>query len=135
MAMIAGESNIDTLSIGGEGMNCSYAASPLGAPYVSPNVKGNKFGGANAKFFSNFPEGSPGDPVAVAGAKIRILEPPYPSCPPEPRTLVPVVNKTVHINGKLVAVVGDQANIAGQSPRPIVNVGQYPKIILNTKNP
>ena len=135
MAQIATESNIDTLSIGGEGMNCSYVASALGAPYVSPNVKGNKFGGQNAKFFYNAPEGSPGDPVPVAGAKIRILEPPYPSCPPEPRTLTPVVNTTVHINGKLVAVVGDQANIAGQSPRPIVGVGGYPKIILNTKNP
>ncbi len=132
MAQIATESNVDTLSIGGEGMNCSYVASALGAPYVSPNVK---LMNQNARFFSNFPEGSPGDPVLVAGAKIRILEPPYPSCPPEPRTLVPVVNKTVHINGKLVAVVGDQANISGQSPRPIVGMGGYPKIILNTKNP
>ncbi len=132
MAEIATESNIDTLSIGGEGMNCSYAASPLGAPYVSPNVQ---IMNQPARFFSSFGEGSPGDPVAVAGAKIRILEPPYPSCPPQPRTLVPVVNKTVHINGKLVAVVGDQANIAGQSPRPIIGTGGFLKVLLNTKNP
>ena len=111
MAQIATESNIDTLSIGGEGMNCSYVASALGAPYVSPNVKGNKFGGQNAKFFYNAPEGSPGDPGAVQGQKVNVFNPT--PCPLLPRTLTPVVNTTVHINGKLVAVVGDQANIAG----------------------
>ncbi len=131
MAMIAGESNIDTLST--DGNNCSFPAQALGAPYVSPNVKGNKFGGQNAKFFYNAPEGSPGDPTPVAGVKINVFNPT--PCPVLPRTLTPVVNTTVHINGKLVAVVGDQSNIAGQSPRPIINVGQYPKIILNTKNP
>jgi len=131
MAMIAGESNIDTLSV--DGGNCSFPAQSLGVPFVSPNVMGNKFGGANAKFFSNFPEGSPGDPVMVQGVKVNIFNPT--PCPVLPRTLTPVVNKTVHINGKLVAVVGDQANIMGQSPRPIINVGSYPKIILNTKNP
>ena len=97
MAQIATESNIDTLSIGGEGMNCSYVASALGAPYVSPNVKGNKFGGQNAKFFYNAPEGSPGDPGAVQGEKINWLNPA--PCPMLPRTLTPVVNTTVHING------------------------------------
>lgn len=131
MAMIASESNIDTLST--DGNNCTFPAQALGAPFVSPNVMGNKFGGANAKFFSNFPEGSPGDPTMVAGVKINVFNPT--PCPVLPRTLTPVVNTTVHINGMLVAVVGDQANIAGQSPRPIVNVGAYPKIILNTKNP
>jgi len=131
MAMIAGESNIDTLSV--DGGNCSFPAQSLGVPFVSPNVMGNKFGGTNAKFFSNFPEGSPGDPVPVAGVKVNPFNPV--PCPVLPRTLTPVVNNTVHINGKLVAVVGDQANIMGQSPRPIINVGSYPKIILNTNNP
>lgn len=131
MAMIAGESNIDTLST--DGNNCVFPAQALGAPYTSPNVKGNKFGGQNAKFFYNAPEGSPGDPGAVQGQKVNVFNPT--PCPMLPRTLTPVVNTTVHINGKLVAVVGDQANIGGQSPRPIINVGKYPKIILNTKNP
>ena len=129
--MIAGESNIDTLSV--DGGNCSFPAQSLGVPFVSPNVMGNKFGVTNAKFFSNFPEGSPGDPVPVAGVKVNPFNPV--PCPVLPRTLTPVVNNTVHINGKLVAVVGDQANIMGQSPRPIINVGSYPKIILNTNNP
>ena len=128
MAEIATESNLDTLSV--DGGNCSFPAQPLGAPFVSPNVK---IMNQPARFFSNFPEGSPGDPTMVAGVKVNPFNPT--PCPVLPRTLTPVVNKTVHINGMLVAVVGDQSNITGQSPRPIINVGKYPKIILNTKNP
>ena len=128
MAEIATESNLDTLSV--DGGNCSFPAMSLGAPFVSPNVQ---IMNQPVRFFSNFPEGSPGDPVMVAGVKVNPFNPT--PCPVLPRTLTPVVNKTVHINGMLVAVVGDQANIAGQSPRPIIGTGGFLKVLLNTKNP
>ena len=127
MAFIAGPADIDQTSVNsGYGPPCTYPAMPLaGTPVISPNVS---IGGAPLSFYH-----ASGPPNVVIGTP---LTPPG-ACVPGVRTIVPQMNTTVHVNGKLVGVTGDYTNIAGSStggPRMILGAGLHPTVILNTKN-
>jgi len=128
MAFIVGSAGIEgNPSTDG---NCGYAPLALGAPYISPNVKIQQ---QPAEFFYNAPEASPGDPVVVPGAKINPLII-LPLCEPRKRTYVHVLNTTVHINGKLVGVIGDQTIVEGTAPnRVITGTPRYNKVQIQTK--
>ena len=129
MAFIVGSAGIESNpSVDG---NCAFPPLALGAPYVSPDVKIQQ---QPAEFFYNAPEGSPGDPVPVPGNKLNPLAPPYPTCPTKPRTWIPTLNTTVHINGKLVGVIGDQTVVTGSAPnRTVTGTPRYNKVQIQTK--
>lgn len=127
MAFIAGPADADQPSVNaGYGPPCSYPGMPLaGTPVVSPNVG---ISGAPLTFYH-----ASGPPSVVIGTP---LSPPG-ACVPGVRTVIPQMNTTVHVNGKLVGVTGDYTNKAGSStggPRMILGVGLHPTVILNTKN-
>ena len=129
MAFIVGSAGIEANpSVEG---NCAYAPLALGAPYISPDVKIEQ---QPAEFFYNAPEGSPGDPVLVPGNKLNPLAPPYPTCPAKPRTWIPTLNTTVHINDKLVGVIGDQTEVTGTAPlRVVTGAPRFNRVQIQTK--
>jgi len=104
MPNLASTETVDTASTDG---TCVYNAAPIGAPnpYVCDDV---------------------------TGVKINPLSP-LP-CQPGTRTIRPLVNTTVFINGQLPAVTGDEAQlIIGGSPRPLTGPFQHPKILIGTR--
>ena len=127
MAFIAGPGDIDNSSVNtGYGPPCNYPGMPLaGTPVISPNVS---IGGAPLSFYH-----ASGPPNVVIGTP---LTPPG-ACVPGVRTIVPQMNTTVKVNGKLVGVTGDLTNTASSftgGPRYITGAGLHPTIILNEKN-
>ena len=127
MAFIAGPADVDNSSVNsGYGPPFNYPGMPLaGTPVISPNVS---IGGAPLSFYH-----ASGPPNVVIGTP---LTPPG-ACVPGVRTIVPQMNTTVKVNGKLVGVTGDLTNKAGSftgGPRYIAGAGLHPTVILNTKN-
>ena len=125
MANVVGPDCVDTASIAGF---CTYPSAPLGGTTtISPNVY---FEGEKVEHY----------PVAenialspVTGSPI----PPNTSCLPGDRLLKPKENTSVHINGKLFSVTGDETviAIAPGTPRPLTGPYKYPKILIGTQTP
>ena len=124
MPNLASTETVDTASTDG---TCVYNAAPIGGTAVSTTVK---VGNQPLKIIAGAP-----DPYVcddVTGVKINPLSP-LP-CQPGTRTIRPLVNTTVFINGQLPAVTGDEAQlIIGGSPRPLTGPFQHPKILIGTR--
>ena len=117
MANLAGVSTFDTENTDG---NCIYSRQPLGGqPQKSANVKFNQM---NVEFYWS---GSTLDDVNAVKVNPLIPVP----CQPGIRTILPTVNTTVFINGKLPAVTGDNTSIGG-TPRPLTGPFQHANIII-----
>ena len=119
MPNLVGETTVDTANTDG---NCIYAAEPLGgSPTISPNVR------INGQVLRSYDTTS--RPADVIPTKVNPLIP-LP-CQPGTRVVTPTVNTTVFINGKLPAVTGDQAALAG-TPRPLTGPYQHANIIIGS---
>ena len=119
MPNLVGETTVDTANTDG---NCICPASPLGgAPTISPNVRIN---GQPLRSYDTTSR-----PSDVIPTKVNPLIP-LP-CQPGVRVVTPTVNTSVFINGKLPAVTGDQAAIAG-TPRPLTGPFQHANIIIGS---
>ena len=107
MALIVGEQTIDTESIIG---NCRYPAQALGgAPTVSPNVY------VNGQPLRSYDATSV--PSDVTGIPLGNN-----TCAIGTRQVIPSVNTTVYINGKLPALSGDNVSMLGTTrPLPLTN--------------
>ena len=106
MHFIAGPETLDTVSETG---NCTYKPTSMamdtpGTAFTSPTVYVNK---VPLVFYSGAPLPTP--PGTVTPIKKVLLDPR--PCIPGVRTIIPTKNKTVFINGKLVAVQGDKVSI------------------------
>tara|TARA_B100000131_G_scaffold157448_1_gene152709 strand:+ start:914 stop:1276 length:363 start_codon:yes stop_codon:yes gene_type:complete len=120
MPNIASSDCLDTSSTDG---NCLYPAKALGgSPHTSPNVY---FENEQVEYYD-----STSQVDNVDGVKINPVVP-LP-CQPGIRTIVPSVNTTVFINGKLPAVSGDLAQFPGTN-RPLT--GPYNYTTINIQNP
>ena len=120
MANLAAVNTIDTANTDG---NCIYGAEPLGgSPQKSANVKFNQ---QNVEYYWS---GSTLDDVTAVKVNPFIPVP----CQPGIRTILPTVNTTVFINGKLPAVTGDNTSIGG-TPRPLTGPFQHVNIIIGQK--
>ena len=109
MANLAGRTTLDTANTDG---NCIYGAQPLGGqPQKSANVKFNQM---NVEFYWS---GSTLDDVNAVKVNPLIPVP----CQPGIRTILPTVNTTVFINGKLPAVTGDNTSIGG-TPLSLIHI-------------
>ena len=120
MPNVVGPDCVDTLSIG---LNCIYDAAELGgSSSTSPNVY---FEGEKVE---HYPVVENIQLAAVSGEPI----PPSTSCLPGDRLLIPSVNTSVHINGKLFAVTGDETviAIAPGTKRPLTGPFKYPTIVI-----
>ena len=117
MPFVVGKNTFDTDST--DGYNCLYPAKALGGtPHVSPNVK---FEDENVEFYDSTSFVDPADSVKI--------NPVIPApCAPGVRTIIPKVNTTVHINGKLVAVSGDKAQCIPTTDRLLTGPYKYPTI-------
>jgi|7_EtaG_2_1085326.scaffolds.fasta_scaffold82010_3 uncharacterized Zn-binding protein involved in type VI secretion len=117
MPNVVGKQTLDTPST--DGYNCLYPAKALGGtPHVSPNVK---FEDENVEFYDSTSFVDPADSVKI--------NPVIPApCAPGVRTIIPKVNTTVHINGKLVAVSGDKAQCIPTTDRLLTGPYKYPTI-------
>jgi len=121
MPNVVGSDCVDTPSAAG--LPCVYPAEEIGGETtISPNVY---FEGEQVEHY----------PVvenivlsSVEGTPI----PPNTSCLPGDRVLVPKVNTSVHINGKLFAVSGDETVLvfAPGTPRPLTGPFKYPTIVI-----
>ena len=107
MALIVGEQTIDTESIIG---SCRYPAQALGgAPTVSPNVY------VNGQPLRSYDATSV--PSDVTGIPLGNN-----TCAIGTRQVIPSVNTTVYINGKLPALSGDNVSMLGTTrPLPLTN--------------
>ncbi len=122
MPNLVGSTTIDTTSTDG---NCSYPGLALGGtPSVSPKVR---FDGAPVEYYHALSSIDPTTPV-----KINPLIPA--PCQPGNRAVVPLVNTTVFIDGKLPAVQGDEAKLVlGGTLRSLTGPFKHPKIVFNTR--
>ena len=119
MANLVGEFTVDSPNTDG---NCIYNAEPLGGqPTVSPNIQ------INGQPLRSYDATS--RPSDVTAVKVNPLIPV--PCQPGVRIVTPTVNTTVFMNGKLPAVTGDQAAIAG-TPRPLTGPFQHANILIGT---
>ena len=117
MANLAAVNTIDTANTDG---NCIYGAEPLGGtPTRSPNVRFNN------TVLESYDTTSVLDTVTAVKVNPLIPVP----CQPGIRTILPTVNTTVFINGKLPAVTGDNTSIGG-TPRPLTGPFQHVNIII-----
>ena len=144
MHFIAGAESLDTVSTDG---NCLYKPTPLGAdipgvPFTSPNVLVNKAPLAFYAGMLSLPNGTtpPGGatPGTVTPTKINPLPPiGLIPCAPGIRTIIPTANKTVFINGKLVAVQGDQTLIVGSTGIPMLRniIGPFTHMNVMVESP
>lgn len=120
MPNIAASDCVDTANTDG---NCLYPAAPLaGTPNVSVNVF---FENQAVEYYDSTSVVAP-----VTGVKVNPLVPV--PCQPGTRVVVPLVNTSVFINGKLPAVQGDEAKLLG-TPRLLTGPFRYPTI--NIANP
>lgn len=126
MANVVGPDCFDSPSTDGL---CTWPAKELGgASSTSPNVK------FEGEFVEHYPVAEniilsdvPGTPTILN---------PLGVCQPGQRRLNPVTNTSVHINGKLFAVTGDEASLIGiTTPRTLTGPYSYPKILIGTKLP
>tara|TARA_B100001996_G_scaffold350905_1_gene310566 strand:+ start:1133 stop:1540 length:408 start_codon:yes stop_codon:yes gene_type:complete len=128
MHFIVGPETLDSVTETG---NCTYKPTSMamdapGAPFVSPNVLVNK---APLSFYSSMGH-MPGTVTPIK----KVLIDPRP-CIPGVRTIIPTKNKTVFINGKLVAVQGDKISIttdAGPAPRQILGPYQHLNVMIES---
>ena len=139
MAFIAGSATVDNVSFWPGGAHptheappvifCLYPLSPLaGAPHISPNISvGPKDAAVPLECYGE----SLGTPSPTLQGVPQTV-PPLP-CNPLPRTIRHVVNTKVKINGGLVAVSGDHADIPNGQQRVLTDVTLYPKIQLCTR--
>ena len=139
MAFIAGAATIDSVSFFPGGPHpthdapsvtlCLYPAAPLaGTPYESPNVSiGPKDAAIPLQMYGE----TLGVPAPTPAGAPQIIPPP--PCVPLPRTIEPVVNKKVKINGSLVAVSGDHSDTPNGQSRVLTEMTLYPKIQLCTR--
>ena len=120
MANLAAVNTIDTPNTDG---NCIYGAEPLGGtPTRSPNVRFNN------TVLESYDTTSVLD--TVTATKVNYLPPiGLIPCQPGIRKILPTVNTTVFINGKLPAVTGDNTSIGG-TPRPLTGPFQHVNIII-----
>ena len=119
MPNLAGRQTVDTANTDG---NCIYGAKALGGnPTKSPNVKFNQ------QFVESYDTTSTLDDVTAVKVNPLIPLP----CQPGIRKIVPTVNTTVFINGKLPAVTGDQTSIGG-TPRPLTGPFQHANILIGS---
>jgi len=124
MANVVGPDCLDTASAAG--LPCVYPAKELGgSTTTSPNVK------FEGEFVEHYPVAENIVLSEVEGTPV----PPNTACIPGVRTLKPTSNTSVHINGKLFAVTGDETvlALAPGSPRPLTGPYKYPKILIGTK--
>jgi len=119
MPNLAGRMTLDTVNTDG---NCAYDPKALGGnPTRSPNVR------IAGSLLETYDSTSILDPVTPR--KLNLLNP-LP-CQPGIRKIVPTVNTTVFINGKLPAVTGDQTSIGG-TPRPLTGPFQHANILIGS---
>ena len=121
MPNVVGPDCVDTVSIGAF---CIYPAEPIGGETsTSSNVY---FEGEKVEYY----------PVVeniILDAVDPSPIPPYTGeCLPGDRRLNPTVNTSVHINGKLFAVSGDEATLVfgPSTPRPLTGPFKYPTIVI-----
>ena len=120
MANLAGRTTLDTANTDG---NCIYGAATLGGtPTRSPNVRFNN------NVLESYDTTSVLDTVTATKVNPLIPVP----CQPGIRTILPTVNTTVFINGKLPAVTGDNTSIGG-TPRPLTGPFQHANIIIGSR--
>ena len=125
MANVVGPDCVDTQSIG---LNCIYGAAELGGTTTtSPNVY------FEDEKVEHYPVAENIKLSPVTGSPI----PPSTSCLPGDRLLKPKENTSVHINGKLFSVTGDETviAIAPGTPRPLTGPYKYPTILIGTQTP
>ena len=123
MPNLASVETIDTVSSDG---TCIYDPAPIGGTPVPTTVM---VGNEPLKIIAGAPVPYACDDVT--GVKINPLSP-LP-CQPGTRTLRPLVNKSVFINGQLPAVTGDEAQLViGGSPRPLTGPFQHPTIVIGS---
>ena len=122
MPNLVGPETIDTESSDG---TCIYNAAPIGGTPIPTTVMVN-----NQPL--NIIAGVPSFLCTpVNGIKINPLSP-LP-CQPGTRTLRPLVNTSVFINGQLPSVTGDEAQLViGGSPRPLTGPFQHPTIVIGS---
>ena len=126
MANVVGPDCVDTASAAG--LPCTYPAKELGGQTtISPNVY---FQGEKVEHY----------PVAeniVLSSVVGTPIPPNTTCLPGDRVLKPKANTSVHINGKLFSVTGDETVLvfAPGTPRPLTGPYKYPKILIGTRTP
>ena len=124
MPFIAGPETFDTAS---QVASCVYPPTAVGGAPMPTTVM---TGGAPLMIISGAPDPFPCAPVGGINVNPVVPIP----CPPVPRFIVPKVNKTVIINGKLAAVTGDEATLAiGGGPRPLTGPFRYPTIVIGSK--
>ena len=122
MPNVVGPDCVDTPSTDGL---CTFPAKELGgSSSTSPNVY---FEGEKVEHY----------PVAENILLDEVEGVPLPTnptgvCQPGIRRLNPTVNTSVHINGKLFAVSGDEASliIGATTPRPLTGPFKYPTIVI-----
>ena len=123
MPNLASVETIDTVSSDG---TCIYNPAPIGGTPVPTTVM---VGNEPLKIIAGAPVPYACDDVT--GVKINPLSP-LP-CQPGTRTLRPLVNKSVFINGQLPAVTGDEAQLViGGSQRPLTGPFQHPTIVIGS---
>ena len=123
MPNLASTNTVDTPSSDG---NCLYSAAKIGGTALPTTVVANK---APLKIIAAAPNPYVCD--SITATKINPLIPA--PCQPGTRTLRPLVNTTVIINGMLPAVTGDEAQLLlGGSPRPLTGPFIHPNILIGT---
>ena len=125
MPNIVGPETVDSPSTDGV---CTFPAAALGgSPYVSPTVYLEKQA-AEIYISSEIPL-----PAQVTGTPLPTN--PLAICQPGVRSITPVINTSVRINGLLFAVTGDQADlITGiTTPRTLTGPFSYPTIQIGTQ--
>ena len=129
MPNLVSEDTVDVVSTDG---NCIYNAAPIGGAPIETSVK---VGNQTLEIIAGT-EAQPYECDEITGVKVNPLIP-LP-CAPGKRNIVPVVNTTVFIDGKLPAVTGDTAQlvIGGVpigTPRTLTGPFIHPTIKIGTR--
>ena len=124
MPNLASEDTVDTANVV---LNCTYGAKAIGGEPIETSVK---VGEQTLEIIAG-PEAQPYEcDDAPEGVPLIPLLP----CSPPDRTIVPTVNTTVYIDGKLPAVTGDQTQLViGGTPRVLTGPFQHANIIIGSR--
>ena len=122
MPNLASTNTVDTPSTDG---NCLYSAAKIGGTAIPTTVVANN---SPLKIIAAAPNPYVCDSITAT----KINPSPVP-CQLGTRTVRPVVNTTVIINGMLPAVTGDEAQLLlGGTPRPLTGPFQHPTIVIGS---
>ena len=129
MPNLVSKDTVDVVSTDG---NCIYEAKPIGGTPIETSVK---VGNQTLEIIAGT-ELEPYECDEITGVKVNPLIP-LP-CAPGKRNIVPVVNTTVFIDGKLPAVTGDTAQLVINdipigTPRTLTGPFIHPTIKIGTR--